>query len=502
MASEAERRPGGRRWTRRPEGWVATALVVVVSAALFAIGTGLTPIWWVTWAAPVPVLLLAPRVSARRACGAAGAALLLGTAPLAHYWLAVLELPAPLVAAWLLAVPWVFAAVAVLFRALLLRGHAALAVLSAAACWSGAEYLIAVLTPAGANWTLADTQADNLPVLQIVSVTGPWAVGFTLVAPAAAAAALAGPAPAVVRRLGGLTGALVLAVVLGYGLVCLVHAARPPAGSEPVSTAGATVPVSLVAVPSPQDQPDAARPAGRALLDADLTWVHGLPDGGARLVVFPEKDVLVDPTTLPGLSRRFAAAAGDRHVTLVLGVAEHIGSTVFNTALVFPPDGGVPARYRKRYPVPGVEDDVTPGRGIAVSGGAGPRIGVAICADLGQVSLGREYGRAATAVLAVPALDFGVDAWSQSRVQFLRGVENGFSVARASRQGYLTLTDPQGRVVAQARSGGDRVVSVSGRLPSTGGGTLYSRLGDWFAWGCLALVAAAAAVATTARRQR
>ena len=44
----------------------------VLSAALFYFGTGMRPVPWLTWLAPLPVLLLAPRVGARIACCAAG----------------------------------------------------------------------------------------------------------------------------------------------------------------------------------------------------------------------------------------------------------------------------------------------------------------------------------------------------------------------------------------------------------------------------------------------
>jgi apolipoprotein N-acyltransferase len=46
----------------------------------------------------------------------------------------------------------------------------------------------------------------------------------------------------------------------------------------------------------------------------------------------------------------------------------------------------------------------------------GGEIGVAICADLGHPKLGRSYARAGAELLAVPALDFEVDDWSQSKV--------------------------------------------------------------------------------------
>src|SRR5579862_5173034 len=40
----------------------AILAALVASAALFWFGTGLDPVWWVTWLAPLPVLWLAQRV--------------------------------------------------------------------------------------------------------------------------------------------------------------------------------------------------------------------------------------------------------------------------------------------------------------------------------------------------------------------------------------------------------------------------------------------------------
>jgi apolipoprotein N-acyltransferase len=145
--------------------------------------------------------------------------------------------------------------------------------------------------------------------------------------------------------------------------------------------------------------------------------------------------------------------------------------------------------YRKHHLVPGLEDHLTAGTELAFA--PDRRIGLAICADLGHPEFGRAYGRAGVGLLLVPALDFTVDAWSQSRVQLLRGVESGFSVARSAHLGYLTLSDHTGRVVAQASTGSATpITSVSGTLPMPEGGTPYTRWGDWFAWLCLVVVGA------------
>lgn len=39
------------------------ALALATSAIAFFFGTGLHPIWWLTWLAPLPVLIAAPRHS-------------------------------------------------------------------------------------------------------------------------------------------------------------------------------------------------------------------------------------------------------------------------------------------------------------------------------------------------------------------------------------------------------------------------------------------------------
>ncbi|MCU1666462.1 MAG: hypothetical protein JWR58_6527, partial [Pseudonocardia sp.] len=151
MASVAER-PAARA--------VPVAVALMASAALFFVGTGLHPVWWVTWLAPLPVLLLARRVSARTTGSVAALAQLLGMTGYAHYALTVLGVPVPLVAG-ICVVAAVFTVVALEFRAVLRRGHTLLAVLGAGATWAAAEYLVAVLTPTGSNWMIANSQADN-----------------------------------------------------------------------------------------------------------------------------------------------------------------------------------------------------------------------------------------------------------------------------------------------------------------------------------------------------
>nr|BFE88249.1 hypothetical protein GCM10020093_108500 [Planobispora longispora] len=56
---------------RLPAVLAATVTATAATALLLFSGTGLTPLPWLTWLAPLPVLLLAPRVSAPVASAAA-----------------------------------------------------------------------------------------------------------------------------------------------------------------------------------------------------------------------------------------------------------------------------------------------------------------------------------------------------------------------------------------------------------------------------------------------
>lgn len=104
-------------------------------------------------------------------------------------------------------------------------------------------------------------------------------------------------------------------------------------------------------------------------------------------------------------------------------------------------------------------------------------------------------------LLAVPAWDFGADAWAHARVAVLRSVENGVPMARSARRGMLTLNDRFGRLTAKARTEEGFTILV-GDLPldGPGGTTIYDRLGDVFGWFCLALGSALVG-ASVLRRQ-
>jgi apolipoprotein N-acyltransferase len=71
----------------------------------------------------------------------------------------------------------------------------------------------------------------------------------------------------------------------------------------------------------------------------------------------------------------------------------------------------------------------------------------------------------------------------------VRGVENGLAIARSAAAGRLTASDRYGRVIAEAITSPSRPVTVVTDLGLRAGGTWYLKLGDAFAWMCMAALA-------------
>jgi apolipoprotein N-acyltransferase len=455
-----------------PKTLAKTASAILIAAALYYFGDSLTPIPWLIWLAPIPILLLAPRTSWRTTAISTFLAYLLGSLNLLRYYAFVIQAPIPAVLALAILGPLLITAVVLLFRGLVLRRRWAAAALAFASAWAGVEFLVASLGPSGSNWSLANTQADLLPVLQVASATGMWGITFLVTLVPAAIAALCTPGIRAASRVRvAASAAIVLIAALSYGFTQLA------------ASTGETLPVTALAVHAPADQPHLGTSPGDALLAADLAALRAIPAGSTRIVVLPEKDFVAADDTLPRVLTQFVAVAKQQRFDIVLGLGVWTRGLRYNTALGFPADGAAPVVYHKQFPVPGAESFVTPGHADAFLADG---VGIAICADLGQPNLGRRYALEGAGLMVVPALDFTVDAWSQSRVQMMRAVENGYAMARPSRLGYLLLADPHGRVLAQTLADTSASVeSVTADLPLRTGTTLYTRWGDWFGYLCL-----------------
>lgn len=449
--------------TRIHRVWLLFA--VLLSGALWFFGTGFAPVPALTWLAPLPILLLAPRTGAWTAVGAALLAQLLGTTNSWAFYTGSHDVPLPMGLLISLTFAVVFALAVTAFRALVVRGRAMLAALAAPVVWVGAMYLVS-LNPYGIVGTLAATQTGAPVLLQLASVTGAWGVEFlVLFAPAALAASCA---PGVLRPARLRTGALlvlVFATVLGAGAFRLDGTGEQ--GQR----------VALLAHRHAEWGVRAGTPEARELAEGYTRRIDALP-ADVRTAVLPEGTFAASDAQWDALLAPLARAARDNGVTVVLGVAHE--RPTFQTAVVLPGNAGAPRVYRKHH------DDVgAPGTELTFV--AGTRAGVQICADLDHPDPSRDYAAAGARTVLSPAADEGENGWQHSRNGLLRGVEHGFSIAWSGRASRLLLADGYGRVRAETETGGSgEFRELVAPLPEGPGETPYAALGDWFAWLCLA----------------
>jgi apolipoprotein N-acyltransferase len=61
----------------------------------------------------------------------------------------------------------------------------------------------------------------------------------------------------------------------------------------------------------------------------------------------------------------------------------------------------------------------------------------------------------------------------------VRGIEGGYSIVRAAHKGWVSISDPYGRMQWRATSPRESVM-VAGTIPAIAISTLYGEAGDWF----------------------
>jgi len=462
-----------------------TLLAVAVSAFAYYVSTGLGGFRPAVWIAPAPVLVVAFRSPRRWAALAAFAAYFLGSLNLFTYFARIT--PVVLVVVFLAIPALVFAGVVLWARFAALRLPPWAAALAFAVAWTSYEFLLSLVSPHGTALSLAYTQTGFLPVLQIASVTGLWGITFlvTLVPSAIAVAwsrrSLSALAPAV----------LTACVVLTYGALRLQTPPQP-----------AVVRVGLAAT----DQGIGAAfrtedPAvALAVAHAYANRVARLAAQGAQVIVLPEKFVGVTPADSDAIERVFSEAARAAHVTLIAGFNRFSLKPPRNTAAVFGPGGLLLLEYDKHHMLPGPETGYQIGTAPGLFPAPGAQWGVAICKDMDFPAWSRGYSRRGVRILAVPAWDFVVDARLHSRMAVVRGVEEGFAIARTAQNGNLTFSDAYGRILAEAPSYTVPDALLVRNIAAGPGPTIYTRFGNWF--GKLSVVVLACLVGLAAAAGR
>jgi apolipoprotein N-acyltransferase len=458
--------------------------VFIAAAVLLYFGDGLTPRWPLMWFAPLLVLLFALYRPAWQAGLLAFAAWLAGCLSLWHY-LRVLGGPPVAWFAYCGSAALVFAVCVLLFRALAHKASLWSAWLALPAAWITFEFTRNLLWSHGSGACVAYSQLNFLPFLQTASLAGPWGMGFVLMLfPAGLALSIyrwRTERKQAVLILGATFS--VLAALLTFGVVRLATPQGGPAVKVALVVSDANGDVSV----------DDPRARTQRLFENYADHARQLIAKGAQVVVMPEGMGAVLDSTVAQVDAVFQPVADETGAVLVVGTGRIGAAGRHNEARIYAPQAPVRSYDKEHLLEPWETSHFTPGTSRtlfpAPGRAAGQTWAVAICMDLDFTNPARADGQAGAALMLTPASDFRVDRFYHGHIAVMRAVEDGFSLVRAARHGFLTVADNRGRIVAEIGSGAAPFATLLATVPAGRSATPFLYLGDWFGWCAIALLA-------------
>ena len=359
------------------------------------------------------------------------------------------------------------------------------------------NWLLTLRPEANASGFAVYSQYDSLSLLQILSITGMWGVTFLIGWGASTANAVwergFGWPPA---RGAAISFVAVLMAVVLFGSVRLNFAAP---SSPTVVAATVTMDRALFEQAFPQrldwatfnkwtdEKRAAVRPQFQATVDQMLQRSESALRAGAKVVGWQEASAAVleeDRRQVldraSDLARRYNAFM---QIWLAVFTRAPTHHYLLNQSILIDNEGRIRATYTKTYPTFPVEAYIGiagPGKLPIVQTPYG-RIATAICNDFHFPALIRQAGQGDADIMMAPTND--IIPWEQQDavVATFRAIENGYSVVRATGIGVSMISDYQGRMLSQQHYGDGGGVMLA-TVPTRGVVTIYSRIGDSFAY--------------------
>ena len=420
----------------------------------------------------------------------------------------------------------VYQATYVAFFALVMRrllwSYGSRALLAAPIVWVATElgrtYLLS-----GFPWVLLGySQVTVLPIAQLASVFGVYGVSALVAAVSASFALLAErmrPAswlrvhtgPPVAKALPVAVTIAIVFVVAIWGAV-RVSSNSLLAGAEPMR-------IGVIQGNVAQEE-KASSAAAPAIFQNYLRLTREAIAGGAKAVIWPESAAPFMFEEDKPAADQVRALAKETGTTLLFGSDQiergaGVADKYYNSAFLIRPDGTTGAVYRKIHLVPFGEyvparrifffanrlvetiSDFSPGTQAVLLPLDGHLISTAICYEVVYPGLVRQFVRGGSELLTTITNDAWFGRTSAPYQHFaqasMRAIEQGRYMVRAANTGVSGIVDPYGRVLVTTNIF-EPAVRV-GEIRFIRSATIYSRIGDVFAFAC-AVMAAGLVLAT------
>jgi apolipoprotein N-acyltransferase len=376
------------------------------------------------------------------------------------------------------------------------------------AAHTACEFLLGTVSPQGASYgLLAVTQTANLPLLQMISVTGPYGVGFLICTLATVANWFWGNPTAwrQARIIVGAYLAVITIVMIGGGARLAFFPPMPDyvrvAGISPSAAVIAQAQVALgrpITVAAGVGRADAVTdqsalaPVVTELFDNTRRAARA----GAKVVVWSENAAAL---AADGETTLLAQASGvARQERIYLLIADNL-PRVHDETHLFAPDGRLVWTYEKAHPIPGLEPYKPGPRRPPSALTPFGRLANVICyeADFPEMM------RAAVDIMLVPGGDWPeMGRVHTLKMANLRAIENGYALFRQDFNGLSAAFDHEGHVLATQDTTTDDQHVFFADVPTRGVTTLYRLIGDVFAWLCVLSIMGLIALAVMRPRSR
>ena len=391
--------------------------------------------------------------------------------------------------------------------------------------FTGFEYLYS-FSPNGTLNSIANTQYGDLPLMQVVSVTGVWGITFliTWFATVVNWAWERGFAWPRVRAGEGLYVGILAMVLLGGGVrlaffspdANLVRIAGISPSQAAVTAFNQQLPQatqnSLLLGKATQADRAIARSAFIPLDNDLLTRSQQEAQAGAKIIVWPEASPVsanILQEDEPALLQQAGALAKQAGIYLDMGLAVFLSDSspppfLKDEAVLIDPSGTVAAKYEKSHLVPfGEQNEVVRGDGtIPLVDTPYGRLSTAICFDADFPAAMRKAGQGGADLVLLPSHDWQALDPEHTYDATFRAIENGYSLVRESAQGLSMTVDYEGHVLAASDYYTTDNQFMVAYVLMHGVHTIYDTIGDLFAWLCLLGLVVLIGLALIQRRMR
>lgn len=203
----------------------------------------------------------------------------------------------------------------------------------------------------------------------------------------------------------------------------------------------------------------------------------------SKIVVWSEISTLILDKDEDSLMNIFRTLAKEENIYLLTNPFS-IGTNGFiseNKILFFSPNGELVSKHIK-YGGNFMEGTLEGNKIINTNATPYGNLASLICWDADFPSVVKQVGKSNADILLIPASNWKEISPLHTNVAVFRGIENGCSILRQTRNGLSIITDPRGKIISQMDHFTTDSWIMSGNVPNKKIWTLYPLIGDLFGW--------------------